>query len=98
MTTTLTELPIVDMSLLDGDNAGRARFRPRTAGSDTRGRFFYLVGHGIDRATRERLFATVRAFFAPPEVTVRRRNVQSPHFRGYTRFGGESTPRRDRLA
>ena len=54
MTTTLTELPIVDMSLLDGDNAGRARFRRALLEATHEVGFFYLVGHGIDRATRER--------------------------------------------
>lgn len=92
MTTTLTELPIVDMSLLDGDDAGRARFRRALLEATHEVGFFYLVGHGIDRATRERLFATVRAFFAlPEEAKFDVEMLKSPHFRGYTRFGGEYT-------
>ena len=92
MATTLTELPIVDMSLVDGDDTDRAMFRQSLLAATHEVGFFYLVGHGIDRDTRDRLFDTVRAFFALPEAAkFDVEMLKSPHFRGYTRFGGEYT-------
>lgn len=92
MTRTLTELPIVDMSLLAGDDADRAAFGDALRAATHEVGFFYLVGHGVDRSVRERLFDTAREFFALPELdkfTVEM--LASPQFRGYTRFGGEYT-------
>ena len=53
MATTLTELPIVDMSLVDGDDTDRAMFRQSLLAATHEVGFFYLVGHGIDRDTRD---------------------------------------------
>ncbi|MFT3662910.1 MAG: 2-oxoglutarate and iron-dependent oxygenase domain-containing protein [Gordonia sp. (in: high G+C Gram-positive bacteria)] len=92
MTSALTELPIVDMSLLDGDENDRAAFGDalRIATHDVG--FFYLVGHGVDRDVRDRLFETARAFFALPDTDkFGVEMLASPQFRGYTRFGGEYT-------
>lgn len=53
---------------------------------------FHLVGHGIPDATIEALFATARRFFALPEAAKRALEMtHSPHFRGWTRNGGEYT-------
>ena len=88
----ITELPIVDLALLDGDAADRAAFRDSLLTATHEVGFFYLVGHGIDRSVRERLFATARAFFAlPDDDTFAVEMLKSPQFRGYTRFGGEYT-------
>ncbi len=88
----LTELPVVDMSLLDGDAADQAAFRGALRAATHEVGFFYLVGHGIDRAVRDRLFETARAFFAlPDEDKFAVEMGKSPQFRGYTRFGGEYT-------
>jgi len=53
---------------------------------------FYLVGHGIELAAGDRVFALCRRFFALPEAE--RRSIEmanSPHFRGYTALGNELT-------
>jgi isopenicillin N synthase-like dioxygenase len=54
--------------------------------------FFYLTGHGVPAALTGRVLAAARRFFALPQsdkdaVAM----VRSPHFRGYTRLGGELT-------
>ncbi|MFI7407705.1 isopenicillin N synthase family dioxygenase [Streptomyces sp. NPDC049627] len=84
----LTSLPVIDLSALDRDALHRAA---RDVG------FFQLVGHGITPAEQARLLATARAFFALPEPDRHLiDNLNSPHFRGYTRIGTEHTQgRRD---
>ncbi|WP_298444807.1 2-oxoglutarate and iron-dependent oxygenase domain-containing protein [Gordonia sp. (in: high G+C Gram-positive bacteria)] len=92
MTGALTELPIVDMSLLSGDESDRAAFRDALRTATHEVGFFYLVGHGIGRDVRDRLFDTARAFFALPDADkFAVEMLASPQFRGYTRFGGEYT-------
>lgn len=87
-----TGLPIVDMSLLDGDDDARAAFRAALRRATHEFGFFYLIGHGIDRATRDRLLDTAREFFALPDTDkFCVEMLASPQFRGYTRFGGEYT-------
>ncbi len=54
--------------------------------------FFYLTGHGVAEALAQRLLDAARRLFALPQSAkdaVAMRN--SPHFRGYTRLGGELT-------
>ena len=54
--------------------------------------FFYVTGHGVDPALAERIHEVSRAFFALPEADrLEIENVNSPQFRGYTRFGHEVT-------
>jgi isopenicillin N synthase-like dioxygenase len=90
--TRLTELPIVDMTLLAGDDADRASFRDALRTATHEVGFFYLVGHGIGRDVRERLFQAARDFFALPDTDKAAVEMPaSPQFRGYTRFGGEYT-------
>ncbi|WP_308491388.1 isopenicillin N synthase family dioxygenase [Microbacterium terrisoli] len=89
---TTLNLPILDLSLLDDGPAAGARFRDelRTATHDVG--FFYLTGTGVPPELEERLLRTARAFFALPEADkLAIENVNSPHFRGYTRIGGERT-------
>ncbi|QRY61971.1 isopenicillin N synthase family oxygenase [Gordonia sp. PDNC005] len=89
MTHAHATLPIVDMALLDSD---RVAFQEslRTAAHEYG--FFYLVGHGIDATTSDRLFDTARDFFALPDADkFGVEMLRSPQFRGYTRFGGEYT-------
>jgi isopenicillin N synthase-like dioxygenase len=53
---------------------------------------FYLVGHGIEAAAVDEIFALTRGFFALPATD--RRSIameNSPHFRGYTALGNELT-------
>lgn len=81
-----TVLPVVDLR----DDPDRLRDRLRTAAH--RVGFFYLTGHGVPTDLAARLLAAARRLFALPQpdkdaVAMR----HSPHFRGYTRLGGELT-------
>lgn len=84
----LTALPVLDLSALDRDAL-------HTAARDVG--FFQLVGHGITPADQARLLGAARDFFALPESDRHViDNLNSPHFRGYTRIGTEHTQgRRD---
>ena len=54
--------------------------------------FFYVTGHGVDPDLATRIHDVSRAFFALPEADrLEIENVNSPQFRGYTRFGHELT-------
>ncbi len=83
---TVTTLPEVDLR----HPAGQLRERLREAAHEVG--FFYLTGHGVPAALRRRVLAAARGFFALPQA---QKNavamVRSPHFRGYTRLGGELT-------
>lgn len=60
--------------------------------------FFYVIGHGVDRELAGQAHAVARRFFDLPEAErLRVENVNSPHFRGYTRFGHEFTNGRSDL-
>ncbi len=95
MTTTSTRiqsLPVLDLALLDGSAEDAARFRDELRRATHEVGFFYLVGHGVPAELIARAFDTARAFFAlPDEQKLAIENVTSPHFRGYTRMGGEQT-------
>ncbi|MDU0365820.1 2-oxoglutarate and iron-dependent oxygenase domain-containing protein [Microbacterium sp. KSW4-17] len=85
-------LPILDLSLLDQGPEAASRFRDdlRSATHDVG--FFYLTGTGVTPALEERLLQAAHDFFALPEAEkLAIENVTSPHFRGYTRVGGERT-------
>ena len=85
-------LPVLDLSLLDAGPAAAARFRDdlRSATHDVG--FFYLTGTGVTPELEQRLHRAARDFFALPEADkLAIENVTSPHFRGYTRVGGEHT-------
>lgn len=85
-------LPILDLSLLDGSAADAARFRDELRHATHEVGFFYLVGHGLPLELIDRMMTTARAFFAlPEEAKLAIENTHSPHFRGYTRMGGELT-------
>lgn len=85
-------LPVLDLSQLDAGAEAAERFRDdlRRATHDVG--FFYLTGTGVTPELEARLHRTARAFFALPEADkLAIENVHSPHFRGYTRVGGERT-------
>jgi isopenicillin N synthase-like dioxygenase len=87
-----TTLPVLDISLLEQGEAAAAQFRAalRTATHDVG--LFYLVGHGIPDDVITRAFDEAARFFGlPPEDKHRVEMLNSPHFRGYTRTGGELT-------
>jgi isopenicillin N synthase-like dioxygenase len=54
--------------------------------------FFYLTGHGVAQKVTARLLEVARRLFALPQADKDAvAMVRSPHFRGYTRLGGELT-------
>ena len=85
------QLPVLDLSLAD-DPATAAQFRDHLLAATHDYGFFYLVGHGIDPTLTEEIISVSREFFALPEADkLEIENVRSPHYRGYTRVGGERT-------
>ncbi|RLK47508.1 isopenicillin N synthase family dioxygenase [Microbacterium telephonicum] len=85
-------LPVLDLSLLDQGPAEAERFRDELRRATHDVGFFYLTGTGLPPDLESRLHRTARAFFALPEADkLAIENVRSPHFRGYTRIGGERT-------
>ena len=82
----ITALPEIDLR----DRPGQLRRRLREVAHEVG--FFYLTGHGVPAALTRRVLAAARRLFALPQpdkdaVAM----VRSPHFRGYTRLGGELT-------
>ncbi|MEY2848403.1 MAG: hypothetical protein RI885_1068 [Actinomycetota bacterium] len=83
-------LPVLDLSRLDGPDAAAFLAELREATHDFG--FFYLTGHGVDSGLMRRVIHVAREFFALPDADkLAIENLQSPHFRGYTRVGGELT-------
>jgi isopenicillin N synthase-like dioxygenase len=82
----VTTLPEVDLR----DRPGQLRDRLREAAHDVG--FFYLTGHGVSASLTRRVLAGARRLFALPQTEKDAvAMVGSPHFRGYTRLGGELT-------
>lgn len=87
----LRELPVIDLSLAD-DPATAPGLHADLLWASREVGFFYLVGHGIDRARMDEIFDVARRLFALPEADKRSVEMtRSPAFRGYTRLGGERT-------
>lgn len=85
-------LPILDLSQLDEGAAAAARFRHDLRAATHDVGFFYLTGTGVTSELSGRLHQAALDFFAlPDEDKLSIENVKSPHFRGYTRVGGERT-------
>lgn len=85
-------LPVLDLSeLTAGGSAGRAFLDDLRTATHEVG-FFYLVGHGVPQDLMDTMITAARQFFALREADkLAIENVRSPHFRGYTRVGGERT-------
>lgn len=85
----MSAVPTLDLSVLDTHPAqfdGAVRAAAHDVG------FFYLTGHGLPQARIDEVLDTARAFFALPQADKDAiAMVNSPHFRGYTRLGGELT-------
>ncbi len=82
----VTALPEIDL----GDRPGRLRQRLREVAHEVG--FFYLTGHGVPEALTRRVLTVARRLFALPQADKDAvAMVRSPHFRGYTRLGGELT-------
>ncbi|MFD5225192.1 isopenicillin N synthase family dioxygenase [Microbacterium sp. NPDC058342] len=85
-------LPVLDLSRLDAGDEAAARFRADLRAATHDVGFFYLTGTGIPAELEQRLHRVAREFFVLPEQEkLAIENVHSPHFRGYTRIGGERT-------
>lgn len=85
-------LPILDLSKLDEGAAAAAQFRDDLRAATHDVGFFYLTGTGVTSELSGRLHQAALDFFAlPDEDKLSIENVKSPHFRGYTRVGGERT-------
>ena len=83
---TVTALPEVDLRHPPGQLRERLREAAHEVG------FFYLTGHGVPAALTRRVLAAARRLFALPQAEKDAvAMVRSPHFRGYTRLGGELT-------
>ncbi len=85
-------IPMLDLARFEQGGSERRTFLAdlRSAARDVG--FFYLSGHGIPDAQIEEVFSAARRFFDLPEpdkLAIEMAN--SPHFRGYTRVGGELT-------
>jgi isopenicillin N synthase-like dioxygenase len=86
------DLPVLDLSLLEDGPEAAARFRDELRAATHDVGFFYLTGTGVSPELEARLHRAARDFFAlAEEDKLAIENVQSRHFRGYTRVGGERT-------
>ncbi|MFY2787125.1 isopenicillin N synthase family dioxygenase [Rhodococcus sp. MALMAid1271] len=82
-------LPVLDLASADHDPE---TFQRSLRGAAHRSGFFYLVGHGIGAERMSEVLRLAREFFAvPDEVKNEISQLKSPHFRGYSRVGGELT-------
>jgi isopenicillin N synthase-like dioxygenase len=85
-------LPILDLSQLDAGPHAASAFRDALRAATHDVGFFYLTGTGISPELEVRLHRAARDFFALPDADkLAIENIRSPHFRGYTRVGGERT-------
>lgn len=85
-------LPVLDLSRLDAGPEAAALFRADLRAATHDVGFFYLTGTGVPPELEQALHRVSREFFALPEADkLAIENVKSPHFRGYTRVGGERT-------
>lgn len=82
----VTALPVVDLNDRPGQLQAGLRQVTHEVG------FFYLTGHGVPDALTSRALEAARRFFALPQADKDAvAMLSSPHFRGYTRLGGELT-------
>ncbi|WP_420845303.1 isopenicillin N synthase family dioxygenase [Mycobacterium lentiflavum] len=82
----VTDLPVVDLTA----DIGVLREGLREAAHEVG--FCYLTGHGVPQELVARVLEAARALFALPQADKDAvAMVRSPHFRGYTRLGGELT-------
>src|SRR5271168_4259090 len=82
----VTALPVVDLRA----DAGKLREHLRAAAHEVG--FFYLTGHDVPDDLARRVLDVARRLFELPQADKDAiAMVRSPHFRGYTRLGGELT-------
>ncbi|MEU1620054.1 isopenicillin N synthase family dioxygenase [Streptomyces sp. NPDC008238] len=86
------QLPVIDLSAADRGPGARARLHRELHSAAHEVGFFQLTGHGVTADETAALMRAIRAFFALPEADrLAIGNLNSPHFRGYTRTGDERT-------
>ncbi|WFB11075.1 isopenicillin N synthase family oxygenase [Streptomyces sp. LX-29] len=86
------QLPVIDLSAASRGPEARARLHTELHAAAHDVGFFQLTGHGITDAETAELLRVMRDFFALPEADrLAISNLESPHFRGYTRIGDEHT-------
>lgn len=82
----VTSLPVVDLRAEPSALREGLREAAHEVG------FFYLTGHGVPGELAARVLDAARRLFGLPEADKDAiAMVRSPHFRGYTRLGGELT-------
>lgn len=88
---TAAALPVIDLARAD-DAAQVESLRAELFAASHEVGFFYLVGHGISAERQAQMFDVARRLFAlPDEAKHEVEMLRSPHFRGWTRLGGELT-------
>lgn len=81
-----TALPVVDLRVASGQLRRTLREAAHEVG------FFYLTGHDVPATLADRMLAVARKLFGLSQAEKDAvAMVHSPHFRGYTRLGGELT-------
>ncbi|NDK26192.1 isopenicillin N synthase family oxygenase [Streptomyces sp. TR1341] len=91
-TASYDQLPVIDLSAADRGPRSRDLLHAQLHSAAHDVGFFQLVGHGVTKAEADALITAMRAFFELPEADrLALDNVNSPHFRGYTRTGDERT-------
>ena len=82
----VTSLPVVDL------RAGPEHLREGLREAAHEVGFFYLTGHDVPDDLARRVLEVARRLFGLPQADKDAiAMVRSPHFRGYTRLGGELT-------
>lgn len=83
-------IPLIDLERLEREG-GLAAVAAAIGAACREIGFFYLVGHGIEEALRERVFEAARTLFAlPPAAKERVSIARSPHNRGYVGLAVEA--------
>lgn len=82
----VTAVPVVDLRHSSEQLRGSLREAAHEVG------FFYLIGHDVPETLVRRMLDVARKLFELPQADKDAvAMVRSPHFRGYTRLGGELT-------
>ena len=90
-----TDVPIVDLTPLDQGASERLALAEQLATICHDVGFFVIVNHGIEQTFIDKLFASMRAFFALPDGDKELIDKQqSRHFRGWEPVGAEHTNNR----
>ncbi|MEO0033477.1 MAG: hypothetical protein RIS94_3235 [Pseudomonadota bacterium] len=85
-------LPILDISLMQGNEDERGRFIAQMRDVLHKHGFFYLAGHGVPAKLTTEVMAASKRFFALPEADkLEIEMIRSRQFRGYNRAGMELT-------